>query len=110
MSPGNEAKTIDLLLHHVFGFLDPLGNLHLLFAGEQRDLAHLLEIHPHRIIQDIQLHFRLLFFLLLLDVFLSIFEAIDFRGFDDVDLHPAKPGQNKIELVRISQPLRQRLI
>ena len=50
MGAGNKAESIDVLLHHVFGFLDPFGNLDLLLTSEQWDLAHLLEIHPHRII------------------------------------------------------------
>src|ERR1043166_6611992 len=32
--------------------LDALADFHLLIAREQRDLAHLAQIHPHRIIQD----------------------------------------------------------
>ena len=57
----DKTEAIDVLLHHVFGFLDPFGNFYFLFPGQQRDLAHLLEIHPHRVIQNIDLRFGPLF-------------------------------------------------
>ena len=72
----------------MLGFLDPLGNLHFLLAGQQRDLAHLLEIHPDRVVQDIELGFGLFLFLLFVGVFLAVLVTIDVRGIDDVDLHP----------------------
>ena len=53
----DKTEAIDVLLHHVFGFLDPLGYLHFLLAGQQRHLPHLLEIHPHRVIENIELGF-----------------------------------------------------
>ena len=52
-----------MLCDLIFGFLDPLGNLHFLLARQQRHLAHLLEIHPHRVIENVELRFRLFFFL-----------------------------------------------
>jgi hypothetical protein len=43
-----------MLLDLELGFLDAFGNFHLLFAGEQGDLAHLLQIHAHRVIEHIE--------------------------------------------------------
>jgi hypothetical protein len=37
-----------------------LRNLHFLLAGQQRDLAHLLEIHADGVVQDVQPAFFLL--------------------------------------------------
>ena len=67
----DEAKPVDELLHLELGVLDPLGNLHFLLAGQQRHLAHLLEIHPHRVVEDVELAVGFLFFLLLLVVILA---------------------------------------
>ena len=50
---------LDLILR-VFDFA--FGDLHFLLAREQGDLAHLLEIHPHGVIQNIEA--RLVVFLL----------------------------------------------
>ena len=36
------------------GFLDALGNLHFLLARQQGHLPHLVQIHPHRVVQDVQ--------------------------------------------------------
>ncbi len=91
MSARGEAKPVYMLLHHVLRFLDPLGYFYLLLAGEQRDLAHLFEIHANRIIQNVELRFRLFVFILIRVLF-SILMPIDLGGFDDVDLHPAQSG------------------
>ncbi len=104
----HEAETVDVLLHHLFRFFDALGNLHFLLAGEQRHLAHLLEIHPHRIVEDVELRLGLL--LLFVGVFLAVLETIDLRRLDDVDLELAQPHQDVIELVRIGQLLGQRFV
>ncbi len=32
-----------------FAFFDPLGNFDLALTGEQRDLAHLAQVHAHRV-------------------------------------------------------------
>ena len=83
MGRSGESKTVNVLLHHVFRFFDPLGDLHLLLARQKRHLPHLFEIHPDRIIQNIQL--GLGFFFLLVVVFFDFFMPIDVGGFDDVD-------------------------
>ena len=81
-------------------FFDPLGNLHFLLAGQQRHLAHLLEIHPHRVIENIELRFRLFFFLFL-GVLLAVLVTVDLGSFDNVDLHPPEPRHDRLDLIRI---------
>jgi hypothetical protein len=44
-----------------FAFLDALANLDFLLAGQQRDFAHLAQIHLHRVVQNIQAAFFFLF-------------------------------------------------
>ena len=97
---GDETKAVDEPLHHDLRLLDSLGNLHLLLARQQRHLAHLLEIHPHRVVENIELRLRLLFFLFL-GVFLAVLVTIHLGRFDDVDLHPPEPRQNRVELIRV---------
>jgi len=87
-----------VLLHHQFGVLDALGNLNFLLAGEQRDLAHLLEVHPDGIVQYIELRVGLVFLLLVMG-FLAVLVAIDLRGIDDVDLHGPEPGHDRVHLL-----------
>src|SRR5205085_8676963 len=36
--------------HFLLAVLDPLGDLHLALAGEQRDRAHLAQVHAHRVV------------------------------------------------------------
>ena len=90
MRAGGETETVNVLLHHVFRFLDPFGNFHFLFASQKRHLTHLFEIHPDRVIQNVQLRLRF-FFLLLVDVFFNFFMPVDVGCFDNIDLHFAKP-------------------
>ena len=100
-----KPKRLNVTLHHRLRFLDPLGNLHLLLAGQQRDLAHLLEIHPHRIIENVELRSRASP-LPLPRVFLPVLITIDLGGLDDIDLHAAEPRQNGVDLIRIVYLLR----
>ena len=64
---GGEAEAVNDALHLDFGLLDALANLDLLFAREQRHLAHLVHVHPHRVVQNFQP--RVLVRLLLLRLF-----------------------------------------
>ena len=109
MRLGDKTKAIDEPLHHDLRFLDAFGNLDFLFARQQRHLAHLLEIHPHRVIEDVELRFRFFFFFFL-GVLLSVFVTVDLGRFDDVDLHPPEPGQDSIELVGVADIGRQRFV
>ena len=49
-----EAEAVNDAFDLVLRLFDALGNFHLLLARQQRDLAHLLEVHPHRVVQDVQ--------------------------------------------------------
>ena len=88
MRARGEAETVNVLLHHVFRFLNALRDFHFLLAGQKRHLTHLFEIHPNGVVEDIQLRLRL-FFLLLVDVFFNFFVSINVGCFNDVDFHPA---------------------
>ena len=63
VSVRDESKAMNMHRDASFGFLDPLGNFDFLLARQERHLAHLLQIHPHRIVEDVELRFRLFFFL-----------------------------------------------
>ena len=107
----DKTEAIDVLQHHVFGFLDALGYFDFLFAGQERHLAHLLEIHPHWVVQDIDLGFGSLFlFQILLCVFFAVLVTIDFRRFDNVDLQPTQPREDKVQFIGVSDSLGQRLV
>ena len=110
MRPGGKTKTIDVLLDQMLGLFDPLGNLHFLFAGEQWHLPHLLEIHPHRIVQNFEAAFGFLFFLFLFALFFAFLVPIDLRGFNDVDLHSPELAQDRIEIIRVRQSFGQNVI
>jgi len=45
----------DHLADHLFRLLDLLGYLDFLFAGEQGDLSHLLQVHPYGVVENLQL-------------------------------------------------------
>jgi hypothetical protein len=95
---GDEAEAVDQPLHHRLGFFDALRDFDFLLAREQRDLAHLLQIHAHRVVEDIELRLGLLLFLFFA-VLLAVLVAIDFRRLNDVDFHAAQPRQDRVELV-----------
>ena len=79
VSTHSESEPINVLLHHVLRFLDAFGNLDFLLPGQQRHLAHLLEIHPHRVIERVQPDLCLLFiFFFVVRVFLTVLVAIHF--------------------------------
>ncbi len=111
MGARNKAKATNVLLHHPLGFFDPFGYFDFLFPGQKRDLAHLLEIHPHRIVQNISLGFCSLFlFFLLVGVFLTVLVAIDLRRFNNVDLQATQPRKDEIQFIGIGDSLGQRLV
>ena len=68
-----------------------LANLDFLLAGEQGHFAHLVHVHPDRIVQNFQPR---VFFLL----GLSGFGAFDFRLVDDFDVQTA---ELRIKLIQI---------
>ena len=110
MRARDKAKATDVLLDHPFGFLNSFGYFNFLFPSQQGDLTHLLEIHPHRIVENINLRFRSLIFFVLVCVFFAILIAIHFRRLDNVDLQAAQPRQDHIQFVGVGDTLWQRLV
>ena len=80
----------------MLGFLDSLGDFDLLFAGEQGNLSHLLEIHANRVIENVEsaLARRSWLFLslgLLIGIRVSRrLNVVDLCGIDDAKLHRAQ--------------------
>jgi hypothetical protein len=95
------------LLGLQLGVLDPLGNLDLLLAGQQRHLAHLLEVHPDRVVQDVVLR-RPRF--LLLGLLLALLVVLDLVGLEDLDLEVLQDGEDVIDLLLVLDRLGQRLV
>jgi hypothetical protein len=86
-----------------FRGLDALGNFHLLLAGQQRHLAHLPEIHPHRVIERVQ-PARL---------FLSGiggFDMIHLRLIHDFDFKGAQLGEDLVQNFRGRGIFRQHFV
>ena len=77
-----ETEAVNDAFDLVLRLLDPLGNFHLLLARQQGNLAHLLEVHPHRVIQDVQprLVLVLIRFRLLDPVHLGLINDLDLKG------------------------------
>ena len=98
---------VDEALDVEFGFLDALGDFDFLLAGEERNLPHLFEIHPNRIVQNIELGVALIFFLLLFVVFFAVLVAVDLGGVDDVDLHAAQTVEDRLHLVGLVDAIRE---
>ena len=93
---------------------------------EQGHLAHLLEVHPHRVVEDIQpavgLGLVVVGLLVLLVVLFAlavefavlflfkVFVAVNVRGFDDVEFHRAQPRLDGLDQVGIVDAVRERLV
>ncbi len=54
MLRGGDPEPVDDPADMILGGLNPFRDLDLLFTRQQRDLAHLLQVHPHRIVEDIE--------------------------------------------------------
>ena len=109
--PGNETEFVKVVHRPDFRLLDPLGNLHLLLAREQRHLPHLPEIHPDRVVQDVQL------LGLVLDDGLTgllvagrLFVTVDFARLNDVDLERTQKDEHAFHLLGLINGLRQGLV
>ena len=89
---GGEAEAVDDPARLRFGGLDALANLHLLLAGQQRHLAHLAQIHPHRVIQNIVAA------AFLLVVGLGRPAPLHLGGVDDLDLQVAQLGEDLVQV------------
>ena len=101
---GGETEAVDDALDLVFGRFDALGNLHLLLARQQRHLAHLLEIHADRIVQDVEPPF------LVLLVRFGLFDAVHLRLVNNLDLQIAQLDVDLVQFLRPDEGLGQRLV
>ena len=95
------------LLGVQLGVLDALGDLDLLLAGQQRHLAHLLEVHPHRVVEDVVLRGARF---LLLGLLLALLVAVDLLRIEDVDLEVLEDGDDVLDVLRVVDALRQGLV
>ena len=99
---GGEAQAINQTLHLEFGLLDALANLHLLLAREQGHLAHLVHVHPNRVVQGIES---------------AVFLLLRFRGFGlldlgvgyNLDVEVAELGVELVQVIR-RHAIRQKVI
>ena len=107
----NKSELIKDLLHLEFRLFDALGDLDLLLSGQQRDLPHLLEVHAHGVVQDVELTvgFLILFFLFLA-ILAPFLDAVDVGRIDNFDLHGPKLGDDRFHAVGVIHALRQSLI
>ncbi len=94
-----EAKAVDDALDLVLGVFDALGDFDLLLAGEQGHLAHLLEVHAHRVVQDVQACFLVLF------VRFGLLDPVHLRLVNDLDFQVA---QLAVEIVQVRRAKRRR--
>jgi hypothetical protein len=97
---GRETESINDGLHRDFGLLDFFANLDFLFAREQGHLAHLVHIHPDRVVQNFQARVLISFFLLRLFGLLGAFGALGLGLIhDDFHVQAAQFGQQNVEVV-----------
>ncbi len=98
-----ETEAVNDFADFGFGGLDAFGNLHFLLARQQRHLPHLLEIHPHRIIENVESR-RV--------VFLGFrgFDAVHFRLIHDLNIKAAQLGENLVQFFRREFTFRQHVV
>ena len=101
---GSESEAINGPFKLALGIFDPFGNFDFLLAGEQRDLTHLFQVHPHRIVQDIEPALVLLF----LDF--GLLDAIYFGLINDLDLQTAQLDVNVIKVFGIDHAIWERVV
>ncbi len=98
-----KTKGVNDFADLIFRGLDALGDFHLLFARQQRHLSHLLEIHPHRVVERIQ---PIRVFLL----GIGSFDAIHLRLIHDFDFKRAQLGKYLVQNFRGRGIFRQHLV
>ncbi len=99
-----ESEAVNDFFNLVLGVLDAFGNLNFLLPVQQRHLAHLLQIHPHRVVQNVQprLFVLLLRFGYLDSVHLSLIHNFHFEV--------SKLNDDLIHLLRTCGPLCQAIV
>jgi len=88
---GGKAEAINNLLHAGLGFLNAPGDFHFLFAGEERDLTHLPEVHANGVIENIEAGFILLF------IGFRLLNAVNFSLIHNIDFQIAELGANFLQ-------------
>src|SRR5262245_30836632 len=108
MSAGNKTEATKMSLNHPFSLLNSLRDLDFLVSGQQRNLSHLLQIHAHGVIQNINLGCcpALLLLFVIVDVFFAVPVSVNLRGLNDVDLQTTQTRENQIEFVGVGNSLR----
>ncbi len=108
MPAGNKAEAAEMFLYHPFSLLNSLRDLDFLISSQQRNLPHLLQIHPHRVIKNINLRCRsaVFFLFLLIDVFFAVPISVNFGGLNDVDFQAAQTRENQIKFIGVGDSLR----
>ncbi len=76
----------------VFGLLDTLADLHLLVPREQGDLAHLPQVHAHRVVQEVDS------VLLCFIVRPRPRAPLHLGGIDHVNVQAAELGEHLVEI------------
>src|SRR5712691_11367524 len=99
-----ETEAVDNSPRFIFGLFDSLANLDFLLACEQRHLAHLAQIHPHWVIQNIESPS------LFLVADLGLLAAIDFGWINNVDFEIPQLGKNLVEIFRRNDVIWQSII
>ena len=95
-----ETEAIDDALHLDFGLLDFFANLDFLFAREQRNLAHLVHIHAHRVVENFEARVLIGFLRLRLFRLLGAFGAFGLGlVHDDFHVQGAQLAQQHVEVV-----------
>ena len=87
-----------------FGLFDTLGDGDFFLASQQRDLAHLLEIHPNRIVEDVVLGCAHFF---LFSLFLTGLEGFNFGVVEDLNFEILEDGNDVFDFVRIVDAIGQ---
>ena len=109
---GDGGRARDRLDHRELAALDALGNRDFAFAREQRDGAHLAQIHADRVVGLVErawseIQFRLVARSVTIEVLVA---AVRFVGIDDLDARGAKGIEEVVELFRRGDFRRQNLV
>ena len=74
-------------------------------------MAHLLEVHPDWIVEDVELLVRLDFlFVTVSFITLLILVAVNLRGVDDIELHIAQTLHDRLDIIRVDEIVGQNLV
>ncbi|MPN33843.1 hypothetical protein SDC9_181335 [bioreactor metagenome] len=106
IEPRRKGELVEHLPLFALSQLDPLADLNLLLARQQRHLPHLVQIHPDRVVEKVHpAATPALLLLLMLNT-----ETLNLGGVDDLNLHPAQNRQIRLDVRVLDHRSRQRLI